>query len=530
MRNAFEDITFNRLKQLIELNSEVLTEGERHFNDALHKELIQWPYFMQHSNHVGLHAIPEDELSREVLWAFVDKGAKNTIVLFGHCDVVTTNNFHELRDLAFSPERLKKALVDRGTECDDLSSDDWYFGRGSCDMKAGLAIQLVLLKEVSQSPEAYANILWLSVPDEENLSSGMRASIALIDHLKHHFKLEIPLAILSEPYDREEEDAIVTYSGTAGKIMPLIIARGIQTHAGDVYSGFNAISIMNEIVKAIDLNTEMSDVKYREMTSPPSFLGLRDLKEAYDVTTPEYVAGFFNWNFLNNNFEEKFDQLKSLCIWSLEDAINQLNYSYNEYLRKQHLPSYQCCKDFELKVLLLEELYGLLPKDFDYKGHAMKVYEEGRFVDDYAFTAEYVKQLMEIAKIKGPSVVLAMLPPIYPAVDSTAFYEEYLRAVVEETIDGFGAKHQLKHFFQKISDLSYCYAEDDHYETLIKNCPGLGVSYKLDFKMLTQMHMNVVNIGPWGKDLHLKTERVYLPDVTKHIPIIIENILKAFAD
>ena len=530
MRNAFGDIMINRLRQLIELDSEVLTSGEKHFNEILHKELVQWPYFIKNPEHVGLYSIPQDESQREILWGFVDKGAQKTVIMFGHCDVVTTNNFHDLRSLAFSPEKLKEAMQAAQIKCDDLNSEDWYFGRGSCDMKAGLAVQLVLLKELSQTEEAYSNVLWLSVPDEENLSAGMRASMKLIQDLKLAFKLDIPLAILSEPYDREEEDTLVTYSGTAGKMMPIIIARGIQTHAGDIYSGFNAVTIMNEIVKAIDLNTEMSDVKYHEMTAPPTFLGYRDLKEGYDVTTPEFVAGFFNWNFLKNNFDQKFNQLKSLCIWSLEDAINQLNYSYNEYLRKQHLPSYQCCKQFDMEVLFLEELYKRLPETVDPREVAQTMLNQNKFIDDYDFTAKYIKALMEIAKVKGPAVVIGLLPPIYPAVDSTVFFETHLEKIINDVALEMGIKHKLKHYFQKISDLSYCSSDHDDYQALTKNCPGLGLTYALDFEALKKMDMAVVNIGPWGKDLHLKTERVYLPDVVQNVPVVIERILKHFGD
>ncbi|MBS7527302.1 M20/M25/M40 family metallo-hydrolase [Fusibacter paucivorans] len=530
MRNEFGDIMINRLKQLVTLNSEVTTEGEKHFNEVLHKELVQWPYFMTNPEHVGLYAIPNDMAERSILWGYVDKGARETILMFGHCDVVTTDNFQSFKPLAFSPDLLRKAFIEQGVACDDLEDEAWLFGRGSCDMKAGLAIQLVLLKELSQTEEPYPNILWLSVPDEEKLSVGMRSAIQLIHELKRRFHLSLPLAILSEPHDRDDSGAFTTYAGTAGKIMPMIMARGIQTHAGDIYAGFNAITLMTEIVKAVDLNTEMSDVKYREMTTPPSFLGLRDLKAAYDVTTPEYVAGFFNWTFLKNNFEQKFEQLKSLCVWSVEDAINQLNYSLNEYLRKQLKPSYQCCRQFDFEVLFLEELYERLPETFDAKAFVAAIWRNETFVDDYDFTATVVKRLMEKAEIKGPSVVIALMPPIYPAVDSTDYFERELLPVIERIAEGEGFQHQLKHYFQKISDLSYCSGGSVDYERITANCPGLGLSYALDFEALSRLDMAVVNIGPWGKDLHLKTERVYLPDVVHNVPKILDAILRQYAD
>lgn len=32
----------------------------------------------------------------------------------------------------------------------DIHSDEWIFGRGSCDMKAALALQLAVLEEYSK--------------------------------------------------------------------------------------------------------------------------------------------------------------------------------------------------------------------------------------------------------------------------------------------------------------------------------------------------------------------------------------------
>ena len=32
-------------------------------------------------------------------------------------------------------------------------------------------------------------------------------------------------------------------------------------------------------------------------------------------------------------------------------------------------------------------------------------------------------------------------------------------------------------------------------------------------------------IGPWGKDLHKKTERVYIPDLVENVPSYIEELI-----
>lgn len=89
----------------------------------------------------------------------------------------------------------------RGSEKDFLSGD-WMFGRGTADMKGGLSVGLALLdwygklvveaerKEcgtaafetktasgTEETPEISGNLLFVTVPDEEGYSAGMRHAV-----------------------------------------------------------------------------------------------------------------------------------------------------------------------------------------------------------------------------------------------------------------------------------------------------------------------------------------------------------------
>lgn len=48
----------------------------------------------------------------------------------------------------------------------DAESGDWLFGRGTMDMKAGLAVQLSML-ERAMNGHFDGNVLLITVPDEE---------------------------------------------------------------------------------------------------------------------------------------------------------------------------------------------------------------------------------------------------------------------------------------------------------------------------------------------------------------------------
>ena len=40
------------------------------------------------------------------------------------------------------------------------------------------------------------------------------------------------------------------------------------------------------------------------------------------------------------------------------------------------------------------------------------------------------------------------------------------------------------------------------------------------------MTLRVLNIGPWGKDFHKYTERVYKEDLFERTPILIDRLIK----
>jgi arginine utilization protein RocB len=54
----------------------------------------------------------------------------------------------------------------------------------------------------------------------------------------------------------------------------------------------------------------------------------------------------------------------------------------------------------------------------------------------------------------------------------------------------------------------------------------MPIDFKIHFDVIEELGVEVINIGPWGKDLHRITERVYIPDVVETVPEIIRDLLK----
>ena len=402
----------NLLKQFINTRSDSATEYEQAFEKIIVDTIKNIAYFHSNPSHYGTSALADDPYGRSVIWAFNDNKAPRTVILFGHHDTVDLSVYDQMDGL--NPDLLIKQLelADTCVPTEDFEGE-WLFGRGSCDMKAGLAINLHQLEKATLTSPG-VNVLFLSVPDEETQSAGMRHAVVLLKSLKERFLLHFELAILAEPHERSHKGEFRISTGSVGKMMPVIVTKGMPTHSGVAYSGLNSISIAMEIVKAIELNVEMSDTVNKRMTPPPTFLNMYSVKENYDVTTPEFTIAYFNWLYLKGNLAGKFEQLKELCKWSMEDAINQFNYSYNEYLRKQAMPSYRECMEFKFEILFYEELAERVKQTTDIDALLSQLRHDNPTIPGQELTILLIRHMICLMGASYPVVVIGLLPPFYP--------------------------------------------------------------------------------------------------------------------
>lgn len=305
------------------------TAFERDIENFLMNYIGQIPYFQTHPELFGSYPIPEDSLGRSVNWALVRRDSDDTVILFHHHDTVDTEDFGSLKDLAFDNQALKEKLKEESIRQDvlaDISSGDWQFGRGSCDMKAALALQLGVLEEYSSVSTGQANLLYLSVGDEEAYSQGMRAAVGLLYDLKERFDLNYILAIDSEPFESTSESEKVLHVGTVGKLMPLIVTQGLLSHMKEPLKGVNAISLLAKIVEKIDLNPLLSDAAYGEQSPLPSWSFMRDLKEQYDVSTVLRAAGYFSLLYLDKSPQDLLNLIDPETFESHLKALKEAGY------------------------------------------------------------------------------------------------------------------------------------------------------------------------------------------------------------
>lgn len=502
-------------------------------------------YFKNNPNNCGFHQIEGDHLDRAVPWAFLKGKGNDTIVLIHHTDTVDTDDYGSNQELAYEPYKITEKYKKRNIDLDDFSKKDlesgkWLFGRGVADMKGGAAIHLALLEEYSKESNFKGNLLLLGLPDEENLSAGMRGAVFLLKELKEKYNLNYILMLNVEPHERDKEEVATIYDGSVGKIMPVVYVRGKLAHVGQVFRGFNPINLLSEIVRRTELNPEFIELVGNTTTPPPTWLYMKDRKEVYDVSLPIAAAGYMSILTLNKPPKEVFSKLKFICNEAFENVIDDMNKSYSKYLELSD-KDYKTL-DWKSNVKLYGDLYKEALRD---SGEAFrevigKLMEEIKIgiINNEISTIDgayrIIEKTLEYVKDLSPMVVIALAPPYYPNVNNKMIgdkYEEMNRLIhnlAKFSKEEWNQDYTVQNYYTGISDLSYGMFESDeeNIEYIEENMLMWKDIYYIPLDIIKELSMPVLNIGPWGKDFHKYTERVYMEDLFHRTPILIDKVIK----
>ena len=248
---------------------------------------------------------------------------RETVVLTGHYDTVSTRDYGDLAGLATDPEALAPALLARLSASPstparvrakaDLESGAFLPGRGLLDMKAGLAAGIAAAERFAAAGGP-GNVLFLAVPDEEAASSGARRAATELGAIAHAHDLDLIAAVNLDAIadDGDGTRGRVVALGTIGKLLPTAFVVGLPTHAGYPHAGVNAAVLAAAIAARIEWAPELTDLTEGPGT-PPSLLTLRDGKAGYDVTTPATSFAAFNVLTVSRTPGEVLDAFDALC-------------------------------------------------------------------------------------------------------------------------------------------------------------------------------------------------------------------------
>lgn len=527
--------TEEELKQLlisfIQYESISGTGGEVALAEYMYHLLKGRTYFQKHPEHVKLHQMKD---GRYVVTALVQKSAaKKTVLLLSHFDVVDTADYGEFKQLACRPLELmdslaakKELLPDRAKQ--DLESGEWLFGRGSMDMKAGLAVQFSML-ERAMNGEFDGNLLLVSVPDEEVNSQGMIEAVPALKAWEKEFDLEFTACLNCEPmFEKYPGDSkLYVYSGSIGKALAGFFCKGIETHVGEPFSGLNANLMVSEINRLLELHVGYCEEVDGEVTPPPVNLMQKDLKKAYSVQTPHAAVSMFNVLMMKRSAAE----LHSMLLDTAKKAA--INIKINIEHKTRDYQRFDAFTPIErnISVMTFEELWNRA-KEKAGKAEAERIlnfaFANRGETGDRDFSTLIVSELASLCKEDAPMIVLFYSPPFYPAVSSKD--EPLIRKTVSDVTRYAGSRYGLEfeeiHYFPGLSDLSYLQLQKQSVDVFTANMPLFDKGYYLPSGAENTLYVPVINIGPVGKDPHKWTERLHVPFSFGTLPDLLQLAIR----
>jgi len=516
---------YNNYNKMMAVQSDTGTSLEVPMANCIYDILYEIDYFKLNNHLLMKQFINEDPFGRMNIAALYLGESLETVIMLHHHDAVDIFEYDSDKALSNEITDILKLKKLNEEVKNDLENDEWWFGRGSADMKSGAAVQIEVLSNLIKK-EFKGSILLLSVCDEENLSSGMREATKLLKKLHQQYGLDYKAIINSEP---TEENLI--YEGTVGKMMPVCYVRGRKSHIGDVYSGFNPMSILSRLHTKVELNPLFTDHYEGEVSPAPTWVHYRDRKATYDASIPESSSAYFSILSLEKSPKNNMDDLKSLAIEAFDEAIKQ----YETCITSVNEHSKEKIDSLEVKnrVLTFEELKNYLQdfnSDYERMSHEYLRELNIRICNGELSLPEATIQLIEYSvgflEHMDPIAVIGLSGPYYPAASNYQLNSEInFLDIINKVSKVYGREYHSKKYFMGICDFSYVnlLINDESRKMIEENLIGWGMLYEVPFNEM-KFKIPMINIGPYGKDLHKITERVH-SSCFKELPQIIEKFI-----
>ena len=572
------------LRGLMAQKSITNTEAEILAENWMTEYFRSLPYFQKFPERCGLFPLPDDPLRRSAVWALVtaegvagsgdspmpsaagsDAAPKSlhgkdvcgeekqlvfpTVILMGHHDVVSADVYGAAADWAFDPDTIT-AHLDKDTLSSeaytDLLSGEWIFGRGSCDMLGGTAVQMAVLAEEAEAilanpakelpevregagsvnqitadaPEKTATapenascrpraLLFVSVPDEESFSVGMRGTLPLLETIKERFRLDYCLAVCAEPNRRIDDGKTqVVSEGSIGKLLPVVLVQGKLVQIGSYQDGVNPLGILSRIVAATEGDENFTEEFAGERSVPPVWMYARDLKDGYDFSLPQWAAGYCNVL----SFHKTPAQVMAYFLAKIKGATENMQHPVSVMTwvtlwqqARQHTGFVEFVQDVGIKMeTMLSEHHKTFPE----------------------VTLWLMQRTLDFLQTDKPLVLLGFAPPYYPAVRSEELKGAERFAKYKKALAGWQSV-RFEPYFAGVSDCSYCGIPDGKQSPVYQaNTPLWGKFYQFDMAALSRLQIPFLLLGPWGKDLHQIGERVNRYSLTKEYPDILKKLLQ----
>lgn len=515
------------LAELVSWKSMTLSEGERQFPIKLQAKLQDLTYFQKNPEHLKLH---DADLRRKFLTAlYKHPKAKKTICFISHFDTVNTEEYGDDEPLATQPEELTKVWKERTDNLPnevihDIESGEYLFGRGTMDMKMGLVMHMRIIEKASVESWPI-NLLLLTVPDEEVNSSGMRHAVPKLIEMQRKHHLTYSLFLNSEPVfsQNPNNDHHYFYTGSIGKILAAALFYGKETHAGESLKGMTSPFISSYLTREMEWNASFQETVFNEKTPLPITLQQTDLRLLYSTQTPYRSSALYNIFVFRKNASEVFEQFEQVA----KQAAKKCNNDYKNICKANETEPIG-----EVKVIKYKDLLQYAEKKFGtefIKDIKSDIYYHEEW-DDREKSLRITDRLMIHCQELAPAIVVLLAPPYYPAVNSSN--HPLVKKCSEYIIQRAKEKYQLTisqiHYFNGICDLSYVNYNGSKggWSAFEENTPVWGDTYSIPFEDMQKLQAPVLNVGPFGKDPHKRSERLHIQNAFVETPDLLEDMIK----
>lgn len=498
--------------------------GQLHTHAAFHERTTVWtlPVFAGDSRHC--------------VFLLLRGRGQRTVILTGHYDTVSVEDYGDLKELATDPVRLTEALAadlasQAGTAArararSDFTAGGFLPGRGLLDMKAGLAAGLAACEAVAEAGTGFeGNLLFIAVPDEENNSAGARAAAPALRTIAAEHGLDLVAAINLDAIadDGDGTAGRVIALGTVGKLLPTALVVGTPTHSGFPLNGLNAGALAAAIAARVEWASELADDTAGQSGTPPSLLSLRDGKEAYDVTTP--ASAFLTFNVLSyrrtpNQVLDRFDVLCAQAAAAHVEALQVRIGRDDSVLPPVALHRYAAVQAaaFANRPENGDLLHALGER---LAASRLSLPEQCRVKTERAWS---------LSGLVGPAIVtgfgsIPYLPTNLSDSPDAVRLREAAHRTAARSEERHGSSASCVPYFAGISDMSF-FGEADAGElpTVAANTPLWRENVRWPAKGAIA-DIPTINIGPWGRDYHTPLERLHEPYAFDVVPGLLLDVL-----
>jgi arginine utilization protein RocB len=496
----------------------------------------------------GIDPIEGDALGRGNVFAFVRGRQPETVVLLGHYDTVDTADYGPQEPWATDPAGLAQRLdwlsaLTPGLQADlDAHPGDWLFGRGTADMKSGVAAGLAVIRRIAEAaasgdPPA-VGVLFLATADEETESAGVLQAVRFLLRLRDEQRLTY-LGVVNTDYTEAEypgDTHRYAYSGTVGKLLPAFFVVGRESHVGLPFAGIDANLLAAELIRDLSMNVSFCDRVHGRVTAPPITLHAADLKTRYDVQIPFAANLYFNVLTLTSDPGWLLQRLRRCAEAAQARVLERLDEAEIRWRTDGH-GSKHVVPPREGIVLTFAELRKRAEQRAGREQVEREMEEEWQRwpadLDKRERSVHLVRRLWMLSGEHGPAIVIYYCPPYYPHVPPSA---GPLRNAIAATI----ASHpdlQLaeRKYYPYISDLSYMGVDPGaDISALTANmpvwqdsdAPTRPGSYTLPLDDIRQLDLPAVNLGPYGRGVHQRGEAVLMSYSFGVLPQLLWEVIR----